>query len=660
LENRTLMTASISVSNAFAIEGGNTMNFLDHFVSPGSGGLSTARSSVFGPDGNLYVASADTNAILRYDPTGQFINAFVPSSSGGLSSPWDLVFGPDGDLYVPSKANNEVLRYDGSSGAFLGVVASGLSTPGGLAFGADGSLYIANLGTNEVLRYNSSGLSAFVTAGSGGLSQPFKAVFGPDGNLYVASKGTGQVLRYDGATGAFKDVFASLPSSFTGVLAWLEFGTDGYLYVAARGSATSLNVSILRFNATTGSFVDSFALGRDGWSFNLGAGNIVYDSSNGDNNDGGFVDRIGASSIAVFTVSLGQASAGTTTVHYATADGTALAGSDYIAVSGTLTFPPGLTSQTIVVQTLDDGRADATKYFTINLSNPVGGVITSSQGIGAILDSGNIVPMTVSAADWTSAGLTLTLGSDGNLHVYTTTGTTTDVVPPSPPASGLGIDIASPSDTTASLTIDSTNGDPVPPGGLDFNGAGGLIITGPGSVTLSGTNTYTGGTTVSSGTLLINAASALPGGTSLTVGAGGTFVFDPSQSASSVSAAGLASPAPGIAASSETSAPIDAARALDNASVSASAVSTLSTFLERQVKNLSHVPASMSSVANDAVFASHRSVLDRTVSPAVSAQSTISWAWLAAIESSGTSSDQNRKTDSTVAALDMVLARFGV
>jgi hypothetical protein len=96
--------------------------------------------------------------------------------------------------------------------------------------------------------------------------------------------------------------------------------------------------------------------------------------------------RYGATSQFAFTVSLAWPSVGTTTVNYATADGTALAGSDYVAASGTLTFPPGLTSQTVVVQTLDDGHADPTKAFTISLSNPVGGVITSRQGIGTILD----------------------------------------------------------------------------------------------------------------------------------------------------------------------------------------------------------------------------------------------------------------------------------
>ncbi len=405
--------ASISVGNASASEGSSTLKALGQFVSNGSGGLATARSSIFGPDGNLYVVSASTNAILRYDPTGEFINAFVPSGSGGLNNPWDLVFGPDGNLYVSSTGNNEVLCYNGSSGAFLSVVASGLSTPGGLTFGPDGSLYIANQGTNEVLRYNSStGLSAFVTAGSGGLSKPRRAVFGPDGNLYVASDGSGQILRYNGQTGAFIDVFATCPPTSGPI--WLEFGTDGYLYVTAQASSAS-DPSILRFNAATGVLVDSYALGWNGWSFNLGPGNVIYDSSN---SSGGFVNLIGPSSVAAFTVSLASASAGTTTVSYSTADSTALAGRDYTATSGTLTFAPGETTKTILVPTLDDGVAGPTKSFTVNLSNATGGGITSGQGVGTILDDTQFYVVDGGSSDSTyqyaSAGTALgnnTLGS---------------------------------------------------------------------------------------------------------------------------------------------------------------------------------------------------------------------------------------------------------
>lgn len=131
--------------------------------------------------------------------------------------------------------------------------------------------------------------------------------------------------------------------------------------------------------------------------------------------------------------------------------------------------------------------------------------------------------------------MTLKLGSDGNLHIYTT-GTTTDAVAPCPPASLTNITIASPSSNATNLTIDTTNGDPIPAGGLTYSGAGGLIKTGSGSMTLSHTNTYTGGTTVSAGTLIVSSASVIAANTSLIVGAGGIFIYDPTAAAATASA----------------------------------------------------------------------------------------------------------------------------
>ena len=80
------------------------------------------------------------------------------------------------------------------------------------------------------------------------------------------------------------------------------------------------------------------------------------------------------------------------------------------------------------------------------------------------------------------------------------------------------------------------------------------------TVILSGSNSYAGPTVVNAGTLIVANADALPDGTSLTVGAGGVFVFDPSQAASSISAAGVAASTP-AAAASEASTPMVAASA---------------------------------------------------------------------------------------------------
>jgi len=61
-----------------------------------------------------------------------------------------------------------------------------------------------------------------------------------------------------------------------------------------------------------------------------------------------------------------------------------------------------------------------------------------------------------------------------------------------------------------------------------IGGSGALAVTGGGTLVLTGSNSYSGGTSVECGVLEITDASALPGGTSLTVDSGGTFVFDPS------------------------------------------------------------------------------------------------------------------------------------
>jgi hypothetical protein len=87
-----------------------------------------------------------------------------------------------------------------------------------------------------------------------------------------------------------------------------------------------------------------------------------------------------------FTVSLSVAYDVAVTVHYQTANGTATAGSDYQAASGTLTFAPGLTSQTVTVLVTGDRLAEANETFIVNLSNPTNATIADGQGVGSITD----------------------------------------------------------------------------------------------------------------------------------------------------------------------------------------------------------------------------------------------------------------------------------
>jgi chitinase len=99
-----------------------------------------------------------------------------------------------------------------------------------------------------------------------------------------------------------------------------------------------------------------------------------------------------------FAVELTHANATLVSVDYATADGTATAGSDYTSTSGTLTFTPGLTSMSVPVTIVNDALAEDNETFTSNLSNATGGIaITDASGTGTIQNDDD--DPTVSIAD---------------------------------------------------------------------------------------------------------------------------------------------------------------------------------------------------------------------------------------------------------------------
>jgi outer membrane protein assembly factor BamB len=378
----------ISVNNVTVTEGNLVFGSLGTLVDQaGNGGLNRSTGMAFGPDGNLYVGSLSSNQVLKYGAaTGAFLGVFVTAGSGGLNGPAidGLSFRPDGKLYVASRNTGSVLRYDATTGAFIDTFVApnsgGLSSVRGMTFGPDGNLYISSGDTNQVFQYNGTTgafLSVFVPAASGGLSNPRSLTFGPDGNLYVSSSGSNSVLRYNGTTGAFLNTFVSAGSGGLAGPGDLLF-TNGSLYVASGASN-----QVLRYDGTTGAYIEAAVAANSNGLFSpLG---LLLDANNnllvGSNLE---IQRYGLASQAAFTVSLITPSASTVTVTYSTADGSALAGTDYVATSGTLTFVPGETTKTVVVPTINDSVAEGDKTFNLKLSNPSGGTITTGQGVGTI------------------------------------------------------------------------------------------------------------------------------------------------------------------------------------------------------------------------------------------------------------------------------------
>jgi CSLREA domain-containing protein len=89
---------------------------------------------------------------------------------------------------------------------------------------------------------------------------------------------------------------------------------------------------------------------------------------------------------ATFAVTLSTQSASQVTVDWATSNGTATAGSDYQAGSGTVTFNPGDTTETIDVMVNGDTLDETNETFNVTLSNSSGPTITDDTGIGTIDD----------------------------------------------------------------------------------------------------------------------------------------------------------------------------------------------------------------------------------------------------------------------------------
>ncbi|MFO7691393.1 MAG: Calx-beta domain-containing protein [Cryobacterium sp.] len=115
---------------------------------------------------------------------------------------------------------------------------------------------------------------------------------------------------------------------------------------------------------------------------------------------------------AVFTVSISKAIDRVVTVAYATANGTATAGSDFVATSGTLTFPAGSTAvQTITVLVNGDTDVEPNETFFVDLSSPMNATIAVGRGTGTILNDDS---PTLTLAP---ANQSLLVGATGNLTV---------------------------------------------------------------------------------------------------------------------------------------------------------------------------------------------------------------------------------------------------
>jgi ELWxxDGT repeat protein len=232
----------------------------------------------------------------------------------------------------------------------------------------------------------------------------------------------------------------------------------------AAGTTQVLNRSVSGLTAHNGTLVFSADDREHGWEpWHLVPGGpaiTVTDTTVTEGNVG--------TTAATFTVRLSEAHDQPVTVAYATAAGTATAGTDYQSVSGSLTFAPGETVKTITVLVNGDQFGEPNETFVVNLSSATNATIADAQGTGTILDDEpriSIGDATVTEGNTGTRAITFTVtlsaAYDQPVSVAYATGNGTATAASDYQAVNSGTLTFSPGQTTKTITI-LVYGDRVP------------------------------------------------------------------------------------------------------------------------------------------------------------------------------------------------------
>jgi hypothetical protein len=237
-------------------------------------------------------------------------------------------------------------------------------------------LVTANYFDNDVSVLLGNGQGGFAAAKNYAAgSSPTDVVVGDfnhDTRLDIATKSSydnGLYVNYGRGDGTFALAVNAALVPGASALATGDFNSDGWLDAATANSAGN-SVSVLLNDHSWPAAPSSLSI-----------------------NDVSVTEGNSGTVAAVFTVTRSDNLAGTVTVNYSTANGGALAGSDYVAKTGTLTFAPGVTAMTITVLVNGDVTDEYDQGFYVNLSGATGTMIADAQGFGTILD--NDLPPTI-------------------------------------------------------------------------------------------------------------------------------------------------------------------------------------------------------------------------------------------------------------------------
>lgn len=394
-------------------------------------GSSSAGSATINHNGSSFTSFEGTptadNATLNLTSSDSFLD-ITGLSSGGISV--GSVSGA-GNIHLGSKSLtigglNTSTTLSGTIDGTLGtltkagtgtVTLTGANThTGGTTVNA-GTLHLAGAtgsatGTGNVLVAAGATLSGTgtvagsITLNSGARLSPGASIgtLTIDGSLvWNGSTDASTMLFYElSTTDATSDRIA-IGGAFTragGATYRFDFagtGQTGRTYTLATFTSTDFSAGDFSYTNLAPGLTGAFVLTATELQFVIGPpGSVAFSAAS-------FPVSEGAGTVTI-TVNRTGGSVGAVTVQYTTNDGTALAGSDYTAASGTLTFGHGVTTQTFTVSITDDPLVESGEAINVTLSNPTGGASLGATTAASITIADNDVAPAISSVSGPSAG----------------------------------------------------------------------------------------------------------------------------------------------------------------------------------------------------------------------------------------------------------------
>ena len=326
----------------------------------GSTGFSQFHGLTRGPGSRIFgVHQAPALRLLDVDPvtaTATVIGALNPAPSNSVEG--DLAYNLTTDILYASFSGPDpnLFEIDPATGATtdLGDLLTGGTPLSG------GGIDI------DAIAFRNGELYAVISSGLTGVDAPLN----------------NSLLRIDLAT---REVTSVGPLGVTLALgtSGLAYDSENDVFVLVNGNVA--DSTLYEVDVQTGA---ATVIGSTGVSVMSG---LLFQQSPAPNGvsvlDASVTEGDSGTVSATFTVTLDRPEVATTTVQYTTVDSNAVAGTDYTADADTITFAPGITTQTVTIDVLGDQFPEPNEVFFLRLSAPSGMVVLGNPvAVGTILN----------------------------------------------------------------------------------------------------------------------------------------------------------------------------------------------------------------------------------------------------------------------------------